>query len=72
MQKIFGNKILVEKLYESNALGAKEYKHRVKVLDVGNMVVNKDIKVGNILLVTGETDFQELTWVTEGQIVGWC
>jgi hypothetical protein len=31
MQKIFGNKIEVEKLYETNALGTKEYKHKVKV-----------------------------------------
>jgi hypothetical protein len=72
MQKIFGNKIEVEKLYETNALGTKEYKHKVKVLDIGHLVKDENIKVGDVLLVAGETEMFGVTWITEGQIIKWC
>jgi hypothetical protein len=72
MQKIFGNKIEVEKLYESNALSSQVYNHKVKVLDIGHLVKDENIKVDDVLLVAGETEMFGVTWITEGQIIKWC
>jgi hypothetical protein len=72
--KIFGERILVEKVMTQgkSVLDKEQFKGEVKVLAIGEEAVHWGINIGDKLVVSGMTDFNNESYVHKNQIMRWC
>lgn len=71
--RIFGELILVEKLYiKENVLDKTGvFKNIVKILAIGEQLKETSLKVGDKVLVGGFRDQNDETYIYESQILRW-
>ena len=69
--KVFGEKLLVEKIMVEGDFGKEEFKNEVIVLGIGESAQDWGIKEGDKLKIAGFSEYDKETYVIKSQILRW-